>query len=523
MRKRLFAGLVAAVCLLALSCNNGKELNGHIRLSAHEISIAEGQYATLSVVAPAPDVNCYWITSDPEVIQLSNNVGNDIEVIALKDGDAEVKAFFSNKLDEYDACAVTVRTKRVTSLTFDNSSSKRSRTDLVPNDFFVENLNIEPQDASNQRLECVIPTSSQDLVRVEQVHDPDEPEKIAYRITTLAAGEANIKFKTQDGSNKTAELTLRILKNRKEPTGISIFGQVPAKMLVGDKHIGQPVWTPADAGKVDYTVTSSNPSVIKAMQSAPDGVFVLEALAAGNATITVKDAPYAHYSSSMPITVVDEGAEHKLSFDLDNESLKDFIFRDDYYEYIELTTAKRLYLPVIRTNTSDKVEWTSSDPSAVTITPHGDYGVWLSTATDNSTAQFLKSSTITATCKDHPEASVSIRVDCYNVPEELTLRVYRGSMCLDDPLSGFEINSTHNYAVYVFNEPGYGKYRQSFVIETSPSIQNLISVTGTPYEGYNFAIRRLSETALPKPVGGNIKIYPKGLTEPSLYFNVIVK
>lgn len=523
MRMRFFAGLIAAVCLLALSCNNGKEVGGRVSLSAHEVTLAQGQSTTLSVVAPAPDVNCFWMTSDPEVVKLSNNVGNDIEVLALKDGDAQVKAFFSNKLDEYDACAVTVRTKRVTSLTFGNSSTQMSRTDLVPNAYFVEDLYIEPQDASNPVLECVVPTSSQDFVRVEQVHAPDEPEKIAYRITPLAAGNAKIIFKTQDGSNKTAELTLRILKNRKEPTGISIFGQVPARMMVGDKHVGQPVWTPADAGKVDYTVTSSNPSVIKAMQSAPDGVFVLEALTAGNATITVKDAPYAHYSSSMPITVVDEGAEHKLSFDLDNESLKDFIFRDNYYEYIELTTAKRLYLPVICTNTSDKVEWTSSDPSAVTITPHGDYGVWLSTATDNSTAQFLKSSTITATCKDHPEASVSIRVDCYNVPEELALQVYRGSMRLDDPLSGFEINSTHNYAVYVFNEPGYRKYRGSFVIETSPSIQNLISVTETPYEGYSFAIRRLSENALPKPVGGDIKIYPKGLAEPFLSFNVIVK
>ena len=501
--------LLALVCLTALSCKE-KETEGgkdSLKLNVNEVSLGKGQMASLSIKNASEDKNYYWSCTDNNVILLSNNIGSSIDIEALEDGEVEISVYESGNLDNCDVCRVTVSTKAITKMTSSTGKTEWSYTDFAVGQWYYENIVFEPEDATNKRLSVTV--NHPDILSVEW-----DSEQEGYKVTALAEGEAKITYRTTDGSNKKVEVTVYVLKNRTEPTNMRVTAN--NKMVVGAVQVVQPVWTPADAGKCDYTVSSSDESVAWAIHNGFGGVFTIHAKKAGDATITVESVTNHFLKESIFLRVYEDGG-HTVAFNLDG--LQDFIEREEgtYVDKLQLLADRQVQLSIVLGNQIDEVVWTSSEPENVIIKQQSKSYAMLQTKDDNFTSQEGRNSIITASLKDYPQASVSIEVKCYNVASGLEVTAYKGygySVYQDlqsIKKNGLLIDSNSNYSLAV-NPTNSGRFRMLYDFELSENLNGVVSVGST--DGYNlpgrYLLRRVSKEALKNPVEGTFKVTEKG-------------
>lgn len=490
---------------------------GHgIVLDSHELTLYHAQTVSISIKDADKADNYFWSCSNSDVLLLSNNVGTEIVIEALEDGEAEIRATKAGDLDVYDVCKVKVSTKQITSFTF-AGVTKYDRKEEYVGGYYYDNLEIEPEDASNKKYSIKI--SNPSILEAEW-----NEEQQGYKITPMAEGEAKVTYTTTDGSDRKVQINVRVLKNRTEPTALRLTAN--NKMVVGATQVVQPEWTPADAGKCDYTVSSSDEEVAKVYHTGFGGVFTIHAKKAGTATITVESVTYhgsGHLKENIYLTVY-EDTGHSLKFDL--SGLNDFIETEKGVDNLVLFAGNNLTLPVIRGNGIDEVVWSSSNTGNVKFfQSYNDHAI-LQTGSNNLTSQSGRNAVITATLKDHPEVSASIGVECYNQASALKLVVYEGDSYYHDVLKyGLQINNNLSYYIRVVYTNS-GRFRYNFDLEMSPEIKDLISCKSDYVSLTNpthFVLRRVSKEALPEPVSGTIRIRERGFDQPYAEVKVTVK
>ena len=502
--------MIAMLCLSIISCKEKIDeetpAESKVTLDKREVTLSKGQIATISI-KDAGDGQFFWNCSDNNVLLLSNNIGGSIDVEALQDGVVEVRAIRSGDLDDFDVCKVTVSTKVITKLSFSGGSTQRTITDFAIDLYYHEGIEIEPEDASNKVLSVTV--DHPDIVSVEW-----NPELEEYKVTGLAEGEAKITYRTTDGSDKKVQTMIHVLKNRTEPTNMKVTAN--NKMVVGAVQVVQPVWTPADAGKCDYTVSSSDESVAWAIHNGFGGVFTIHAKKAGTTNITVESVTNHFLKETIYLTVY-EDSDHTVAFNLDG--LQDFIEREEgaYVDKLQLLADRQVQLPIVLGNQIDEVVWTSSSPENVNIKQQSKSFAVLQTATDNFTSQEGRNSIITVSLKDHPEVSASLGVVCYNVASGLDLRGYKGrdyygyEELPDIKKNGMLIDSNKARSISV-SATNSGRFRGLYDYELSENLNGVVSVGST--DGYNlpgrYLLRRVSKEALENPIEGTFKVTEKG-------------
>lgn len=287
-----------------------------------------------------------------------NATPGDAEVtVSYKDG-----AIYDRNEDNVDFAItpgkVTVNdtTVHVTGVTLDKTS-----LDMKPGDTATLKATVKPNNATNK--EVTWSSSNEDVATVDQ----------NGKVTAVAKGDATITATAAD--NKTATCAVKVTV----PVDSVTLSPKTLTLMVGETGNLTAEVLPAEASDPTVTWSSSKTGVA----TVSDGTVTAKAV--GETTITAKAGGK---SDTCTVTVVEKKVP-ATSIELDKTSLT-----------MKAGDSEKVTATLKPDDTTDKVEWTSSDTSKATVDQDG-----------NITAVAVGTATITAKANDTVSATCAVTIE----------------------------------------------------------------------------------------------------------------
>lgn len=393
-------------------------VNGII-LNKEELTIKKGEGFQLNAtVLPEGALNrdVIWQSTRNEMVEVSDK--GYVKGVKSTKGEVYAVAYSAANKDIYARCKVTVITP-VTEVRLDKSDLTMSIGDT---DELV--ATVLPEDADNMK---VVWTSSDPTVAT--VSDNGE-------VHALKVGSTTIRATSDENGEIAATCAVTVMEKKVPVTSVKINS--PATQLDINKTMQLSVTVlPADATNKSVAWTSSAPSVATVSD---DGL--VKPVAEGSVKITATSKDDSTKKDECTITVVDPS----------NIKVESITLSPDKTQTIEVNSSIVITASVLPVNAANKkLQWTSSNPEAVSIADNDDGSV---VVTGNKVGG---DATITATATDGSSVSSSVRVSViaekikvtgieilyngstnipttitYNEEIELTARVYPDNATVKD-------------------------------------------------------------------------------------------
>lgn len=332
-------GKKSAVCQVNVSYADAQS----VTVEPASLSLVKGDSVIVSAtVSPdTADPSVTWETSDSKVATVS-----DGQITGVSTGTAEITAKAVN--GKSSVCAVTVTLPDAVSVSLD-----RSELSLVKGSSDTLTASVLPSDASQ---DVVWSTSDSKIATVKD-----------GTITGVSAGTATITAKTSNRKTASCVVTVTL------PEAVSVsLDQTSLTLEKGKTATLTATVSPSDASQT-VSWSSSNPDII----AVSDGKIT--AASAGSATVTAKTA-----NGKTAICLVTVPVPDATSVTLNLTSLS-----------LETGKTSTLNAKVSPSDASQKVTWSSSDPSIATVSNGTITGV----STGSATITAKTSNGKTAACK----------------------------------------------------------------------------------------------------------------------------
>lgn len=247
-----------------------------ISLATPEVTLNVGESASLAAtVSPSDafDKNIRWTSSDDAVVTVSSTG----QITARKRGTAVITATAEDGGKDA-SCEVTVKQYvsgiRLSETTVTLGVSETLRLEAT----------VDPEDADNRSV--LWSSSAPDIASVSQ----------DGQITALACGTATISAAAQDVSGIVATCKVTV---KKYVSGISI-SQSSTSLDLGSSMDLAVAMSPTDASNTNFSVTSSNTSVVSVNKSS--NAIRISATGLGSSTVTVTSEE-GGYTATCSVTV----------------------------------------------------------------------------------------------------------------------------------------------------------------------------------------------------------------------------
>lgn len=308
-----------------------------------------------ATIAPetASDKNLEWTSSDEDVAMVAANG----KVVGLKAGTATIKATAKDGSGKFGECVVTVSVKdtaiHVTDVTLGQTSAS-----MFTNESLQLEASVTPENATEKGL---VWTSS------------DETKAMVTssgKVVALAEGNVTIKVASKEKPDLYKECAITItVKNTKVDVSSVTVSPKSINLDLGGTYTANPTVTVAPENATNKAVvwTSSDPTKVVV----DSGSGAITAIAqAENVTITATSADDATKKDTIQVNVADtrDNTVYVESISLDETLALD----------LKDGATRTLTANVTPTNAwNKKVNWTSSDPTTVKVTPVGDTSVYV--------------------------------------------------------------------------------------------------------------------------------------------------
>ena len=360
-----FLGLIAIAPVVAtISCGSRSGTSGDerdkneqnipiesIALNETNLTLEVGKSGKLEVTinpSTATNQKVTWTSSNESIVTVDEN-GN---VKALKVGNAEVTATTSNNISAKCNVNIVDFNIPVESIALDKTS-----IELVMGDFEQLIPTIKPSNATDKKITWS--SSDENIVTV------DENGKV---IVIKANGNKLIVITATASNGKKAKCNVLVKEKEIPVTGVELSPD-SLEMLVGDKKSIElevedsekltPIIKPSNATNQKVTWTSSDESTVTVDENGN-----VKALKVGNAEVTATTSN--NKLATCNVSVVD-------SDDVDSNIPIESIALNETSLTLEIGESKQL-IPTIKPSnaTNQKVTWTSSDESTVTVDENGN-------------------------------------------------------------------------------------------------------------------------------------------------------
>ncbi len=406
----------------------------NVTIDRTEVELEIGSTCTLNATAEpeyAADRSVTWTSSDESVA----TVDAEGVVTAVSIGTATVTATTNDGTGLSASCMVTVKPKRVESISLD-------REELTMDDGTKERLTVTvlPENATDRSVTWT--SSDESVVTVDA----------GGVVTAMSVGTATVTATTNDGTGLSASCMVTVMPKRVESISLD---REELTMEDGTKECLTVTVLPDDATDRSVTWTSSDESV-----ATVDAEGVVTAVSIGTATVTATTNDGTGMSASCMVTVTPKYAR-SISLNFEKASL------DHGFNV-------RLIATVLPEDATDRsVTWTSSDEGVATVDAEG-----VVTAVSAGTA------TVTATTNDGSDLSASCIVEVFGTTAiddvaDDTVSVYGhdGEIVVDGLPEGTRF--------YIYDVAGRTVYYGSDnVVRVTPRAYYLVQIGENTYKVY---------------------------------------
>lgn len=337
---RVMLSVILLITVLLLTgCNNEKNIVKNFKLSQTELTVTEGQTATLTLVdLEEKDVGDYtvtWKTENDAVATVDNNG----TVTAVSPGTVTVSAVVSTKKTEVSfPCTVTVNlnTTPLTSIAFSASVYSLGEGQTI--------------DLNNEII--FYPTNAANRALTWKSSNPSIATVLNGVVAPASEGVTTVTASSADGSI-VATCMIRVSEIAIDATGIS-FEQTEIYLTEGRTMLLTAKVTPENATGYSIVWTSSDPTVATVSNGA------VTAIAEGHSTITARlVAGGTEYSATCVVMVEEAGGvtvpATKVQLSPSNMTVEGNS-KGSFHFDVTVTPANCTEAPIWSTNRDDLIE-----------------------------------------------------------------------------------------------------------------------------------------------------------------------
>ena len=467
MKSKLF--LCATLLALLVSCTKKEGPASEAGLITPSfLSLSYGQEARIS--ANTASAQTLWVVSGtgdegaPVQIISQGPEGADATFVIVKaiaqNGSGSVQLMSLQDYSTLASCAVTVNTIQISDVELERNSVS---------------LVLQPKVGESKTYQIQATVKPDNVTFRELSYESEDPAIASVDdyglITAVSEGETRVFVRTQDGSDISKEIIVRVVPSVEKPLAVAF--DTPNNdlnlpdMQVGAKQTVSLLWHPMNATEKSYTLTFEPEGYVRVVEQTED-FFVIKALRSGNVKIGLIN-PYFTIKDNFRYNLAIQAGSPYLEWDW--TGLEQYINTFTGMDYLMLSynETPKVKLKAIAYNISNPSYSWSSNAAKLASDQNGYF--WVSQDVSSTPSYYYVYAQLTG----NAGSKIQYAVRYYKEPK----LIYADKLSDDQPITSIQFSESkrqEDVVFYVRTEPGDNRsyLRQVMCYTLSDSLSDYV-------------------------------------------------